>query len=214
MGKGRFVRLAGLNTSLMLRQRINVCCGETGPQRTRPTRTVVFGRSCDFAITLTAHSCRWCGAQRKSAIRPHVSFAAQTILRLPPYTGKRIEERYTEIQMAAFDRQRLNGFHPGNVRTPEPQLHFFVAASEMLNPLRRLIFGLIAMHSIMRAATTTPRSVSKNSTIVPPSSADQQATRLRILCCWGPHSAVPFYGQDARKDDPMLEKRRRSALRP
>jgi hypothetical protein len=44
-----FVRIADLNISIMLRQRINVCFGEAAPQHAGPMLTVVLGRSCDFA---------------------------------------------------------------------------------------------------------------------------------------------------------------------
>jgi hypothetical protein len=44
-----FVRVADLNTSIMLQQRINVCFGEAASQRAGPTRAVILGRSRDFA---------------------------------------------------------------------------------------------------------------------------------------------------------------------
>jgi hypothetical protein len=48
-------------------------------------------------------------ADKKAAFQREAwCLAAQTVLRLPPYTEKRIEERYAEIQAVAFDRQRLN----------------------------------------------------------------------------------------------------------
>jgi hypothetical protein len=49
LSNGNKVRFADLNTSIMLQQRINVCFGEAALQRAGPTRTVVLGRSYDFA---------------------------------------------------------------------------------------------------------------------------------------------------------------------
>jgi|GEM_PF-6925155 len=45
----RFVRVADLNTSIMLQQRINVCFGEATSQPAGSTRAVILGRSRDFA---------------------------------------------------------------------------------------------------------------------------------------------------------------------
>jgi hypothetical protein len=51
--------LADPNTSIMLQQRINVCFGEAAPQRAGPTRTVILGRSRDFATVAMRGDLNW-----------------------------------------------------------------------------------------------------------------------------------------------------------
>jgi len=60
---------------------------------------------------------RSAGDKKAAFQREAWCLATQTVLRLPPYTEKRIEDRYAEIQAVAFDRQRLNGL--GQVKNGE-----------------------------------------------------------------------------------------------